>query len=320
MNLYPLLFEVMVLLGVWLCLAVWQKDPNTPGRRTFALATLAWTIWCFGELAGGRGLLDWPDARRLVNLGALLLAPLWIGVAAQTARLEIARRVPWIAVPLLTPGICVIAIMFSDRWHGLFAVTNADGSQIHGPMWPIMEAYGLTLGFAGCCIMVAAAFRWRGPGEEMRRFAIAVAPLITLAGSALYFGGVWRPSVDPTPLLLGITLLALHRGIFAGGLLQPLSISQHALVQQLPLGIILADRNGVVVDVNRVAERRLGVLASKAIGRNVEAVIDAANAGVRFEVTPVLSAGSEAGQIVLLDPPDKEDPAARNVSSRGRIV
>ena len=145
------------------------------------------------------------------------------------------------------------------------------------------------------------------------RFAIAVAPLITFAGSALYFSGVWRPSVDPTPLLLGVTLVVLHRGIFAGGLLQPLSISQHALVQQLPLGIILADRNGVVVDVNRVAERRLGVSASEAIGRNVDAVIDAADANVHFEITPVVSAGAEAGQIVLLDPPAKENPAARDV-------
>jgi PAS domain-containing protein len=67
------------------------------------------------------------------------------------------------------------------------------------------------------------------------------------------------------------------------------------------------------VDVNPVAERRLGVSASEAVGRNFDAVIDAADVDLRFEVTPVMSAGTEAGQIVRLDPPDKQDPTARNL-------
>jgi PAS domain-containing protein len=312
MSSYLLLLEMTIVLGVWLCLAISQKDPGTPGRRTFILAILAWMAWCFGEFAGERGLLPQSTANLPLQLGALAFAPLWLGVAAQTARLEIARRIPWFPVPLLAPGVCVFAVLFSDTWRGLYLVIGENGAEVHGPLWGIMVIYGFTLALIGSGILVAAAVRWHQPGEGARRLAIGIAPFITLPASALYFGGVWRSNIDPTPLLLGVTLFVLHRAIFAGGLLQALSLSQHALVQQFPLGVVLTDRGGVVVDVNPVAERRLGVSASEAVGRNFDAVIDTADADLRFEVTPVMSAGTEAGQIVLLDPPHKQQPTARD--------
>jgi PAS domain-containing protein len=313
MDSYSLLLEMMILLGVWLCLTIYQRDPRTPGRRTFMTATLAWMAWCAGALAGARGLMPHPAASHLLNLGALMLPALWLGVAAHTARFEIARRMSWFPVPLLAPGICILALMFSDAWCGLFVATGEDGAQVFGPLWSVMFVYGFGLSLLGAGILVAAAVRWRQPGEGARRLAIAIAPFVTLMGSGLYFSGVWRSSTDPTPLLIGVSLFLLHRGIFAGGLLQALSISQQALVRQLPLGVLLTDRGGVVLDVNPVAERRLGVPSSEAIGRNFDAVIDAADADLRFEVTPVISAGSEVGQIVLLDPPGKREPTARDL-------
>jgi PAS domain-containing protein len=310
---HSLLLEIMVLLGAWLCLAVLQKDRTTPGRKTFALATAAWMIWCFGELARTRGWLSQSTAVHLAHAGIMLIAPLWLGLSAQTARFEIARRVPWFPLPLLAPGLFIVALLFSERWSGLFLTTGADGTNLTGPLWTVMTIYGFSLSIAGCAILISAAIRWNQPGEAMRRVAIGLAPLVTLVGSGLYFTGIWQLPADPTPLLLGVTFVTLHGGIFAGGLLQPLAISQHALIQQLPVGIVLTDRSGGVVDINRVAERRLGIVATAAIGRNFDAVIDAAGIGIDYEVTPVMSAGSEAGQIVLLDPAKQKTPSAREI-------
>jgi len=313
MEFHSLLLEIMLLLGAWLCLAVLQKDRSTPGRKTFALATAAWMVWCFGELARTRGWLSQPTSVHLAHAGIMLIAPLWLGLSAQTARLEIARRVPWFPLPLLAPGLFIVALLFSKRWSGLFLTAGADGTNLTGPLWTVMAIYGFSLSTAGCAILISAAIRWNQPGEATRRIAIGVAPLVTLVGSGLYFTGIWQLPADPTPLLLGVTFVTLHGGIFAGGLLQPLAISQHALIQQLPVGIVLTDRSGGVVDINRVAERRLGIIATAAIGRNFDAVIDAAGIGIDYEVTPVMSAGSEAGQIVLLDPANQKTPSAREI-------
>jgi len=195
----------------------------------------------------------------------------------------------------------------------MFLTAGEDGTNLAGPLWTVMVVYGFCLTLAGCAILISAAVRWNQPGEEARRIAIGLAPVVTVVGSGLYFTGVWQLPTDPTPLLVGVTFLVLHGGIFTGGLLQPLAISQHALVQQLPVGILLTDRSGGVVDINRVAEQRLGIVAAAAIGRNFDAVIDAAGVGVDYEVTPVMSAGSEAGQIVLLDPANQKPPSAREI-------
>jgi len=313
MEFHSLLLEIMVLLGAWLCLAVLQKDRNTPGRKTFAIATAAWMTWCVGELAGSRGWLNQSTAIHLAQAGVMLLAPLWLGLSAQTARLEIARRVPWFPLPLLAPGLFIVALLFSERWRGLFLTAGEDGTNLTGPLWTVMAVYGFSLTLLGCVILISAAIRWNQSGELTRRIAIGLAPLVTVVGSGLYFTGVWQLPADPTPLLLGLTFVILHSGIFAGGLLLPLAVSQHALIQQLPVGIVLTDRSGGVVDINRVAEQRLGIVATAAIGRNFDAVIDAAGVGVDYEVTPVMSAGSEAGQIVLLDPANRKPPSAREI-------
>jgi len=310
MDLHHLLLEAMCLTGVWLCLAVWQRDPHTPGRRTFVLTTLAWLAWCVGDLAMLRGWLPPGAADKLLKLGALSLPPLWLGVAAQTARLPLARRVPWLPAPLLVPATCVFALLFSSRWSGLYVLTTEAGVVAEGPLFAVMKGYNFALAAAASGIFVAAALRWHQPGEASRRLAIGIAPFLTIGGGVLYNTGHWSIGHDPTPLLVGATLLTLHRGIFSGGLLQPLSVSQHALIQQLPLGVILTDRNGVVVDVNPVAERRLGMAASAALGRNFEAVLLACDPDLRFEVSTVMAAGSEAGQIVLFDPPGKQEPRA----------
>jgi len=307
MSLYSLALEATILLGVWLGLAMIQMDPNTPGRRTFILLTSTWMAWCVGALGQERGLLSASASFDLMQLGTLMIPPLWLGLAAQAARLEIGRRVPWLPAPLATPGLIVYLLLLSDRWRGLYASGAGPAGESHGPLWAVMIAYGYALSLIGCVILVVAALRWRQDDEPSRRFAVAVAPFITLAGSGLHFSGVWQLGADPTPILLGGTLFALHRGIFAGGLLQALSVSQHALVQQLPLGIVLTDRRGVVVDVNPVAERRLGLSARQAVGRNFDAVANAADTELRYEITPVMSAGSEVGHIVQLDPPGKEE-------------
>jgi PAS domain-containing protein len=316
LELRSLLLEVMILLGAWLCLAVLQKDPSTRGRKTFAFATGAWMIWCFGQLAAANEWFDDGTTTRLTLFGSLLIAPLWLGLASQTARLEIARRVPWFPAVLLLPAFGILALSFSQRWHGLFALPGTDGNLAPGPLWPAMLVYGFALSVAGCAILVATALRWNRPGEAARRIAICAAPLVTVIGSAAHFSGLWTLPFDPTPFLLGVTFVLLHGGIFEGGLLRPLGISQRALIEQLPVGIVLTDRAGVVIDVNPAAELRLGVAANRAIGRNFDAVIDAAGADVDFEITPVKSAGAETGQIVLLDPAGKNTSPSASATQR----
>jgi PAS domain-containing protein len=305
MLLYALGLELTVLLTFWLCLAVWQKDRSTPGRTTFVALGVATSVWCLGELFHQRGFGDELAGDRLRYLGILALPPFWLGLAGHATRLELARRVPWFPLVLLAPSACLYALMFGGPWSGLFLVTIPEQVDRHGPLWWTALAYAYTLVLAGCALFVVSAFRWRVPGRWTRRLAVGVAPLVPLAGNVAYIADGMSWPVDPTPLFFCVSLLALHGAIFTGGLLQALPISQHDLIEQLPLGVILTDRAGVVIDVNPAAERRLGISEAQAVGRSLDAILAGAGNDVQAEIAPVFSNQREAGQLVLIDPPAK---------------
>jgi PAS domain-containing protein len=307
MLLYSIGLELTILLAFWLCLGVWQKDRSTAGRLTFVALGFSAILWCGGELLALREVLDEAVSDRIKYLGILSLPALWLGMAGHATRLELARRVPWFPAVLLLPMACPYALMFSSRWSGLFQTTVPNGADQVGPLWWVATVYGYLLVVTGSALLIASAFRRRRWGAPLRRLVVGAAALIPLAGNAIHIASGMSWLMDPTPLLFGTALLALRSAIFSGGLLQVLPVSQHDLIQQLPLGVILTDRRGVVIDVNPAAERRLCVSRARAVGRTLDAILSKAESHVRADVVPIFSREREAGQLVLIDPPGKAE-------------
>ena len=313
MTLYALALEATVLLGMWLSLAAWQRDRTSAGRLTFVALTLSASLWGLGELSASRNLLDEVVADRIKYLGALALPALWFGLAARAAGLEMAHRVPWFPLVLLTPSAMIYALLYSERWSPLFLVTVPGGTNVRGPLWDLAIAYSYVLVVTGSALLFTTAFRWGRRQEFLRRLALGLAPLLPLAGNAIYLGteSAWRH--DPTPLLVAVSLLVLRSAVFSGGLLEAFSFSHVQLLHQLPLGIVLTDRIGTVLDMNPTAERRLGIPAKEALGRSFEALLDALEVEVSLDVSPIEAAGREAGRLVLLDPVPKVPPPTPTV-------
>jgi PAS domain-containing protein len=306
MQLYAIGLELTILMAFWLCLGVWQKDSSSQGGTTFAGLCLAAILWCTGEIVYQRGIVDELIADRIRYAGILCLPPLWVGLAAHATQLELARRVPWFPLILLAPGACLYALMFDDTWSGLFVLTVPGGIDHYGPLWWAAAAYGYTLVLTGAAFFVASALRKNAPDHRVRRFAVGAAALVPLIGNALYIQGGLSWSVDPTPLLFGVALAALRSAVFTGGLLQVLPISQHDLIEQFPIGVILTNRRGVVIDVNPAAERRLGISEATAVGRTLDAIFSEAADDVQAEIAPLRFQERETGQLVLIEPRAKD--------------
>lgn len=307
MTPYTLALELTILLAFWLCLAVWQRDRSTPGRTTFVALTASGILWCLGELLYQRGLFSELTADRIRYAGVLALPAFWAGLAAHATRLELARRVPWFPLVLLLPMAVPYALLFNGSWSGIFMRTIPDAVDEYGPLWWVTVGYSYALMLAGCALFIVEALRWSRPGRWPRRVLVGVAPLVPMAGNASYIAGGMADPNDPTPVLFGVALLALQGALFRGDLLQALPISQHDLIEQLPLGVILTDCGGVVFDLNPAAERQLGMPEAQAMGRNLDAVLAEAHREVRAEVSPIFSNEREAGQLVLIHRPGKPE-------------
>ncbi|MGH0030163.1 MAG: histidine kinase N-terminal 7TM domain-containing protein [Myxococcota bacterium] len=295
-----LLLEVILLLACAMALGAWQRDPSTTGRLTFCALAVGAGALTLGEFLVLRGITSELVADRVKYAGLLLLPPLWLGFAAHVAGLEIARRIPWFPALLLLPGALLYALMFDDRFSVLFLTTVEGGDDLYGPLWWAQTIYGQSLALAGSLILASTALRARVPAQRVRRGALAAASLLPLLGNGFYLVGWLHWPYDPTPVLLGATLLAMRSAVFEGGLVEPLPISQRALIHQLPLGIILTDHGGTIVEMSDVAANRLGVFEQFALGRSLDEVL-AWCEPTPLRSTDLVSRGRVSGRLVLLD-------------------
>ena len=299
MILVKIAFELSILLGLSLLLGVAQKDRATAGRISFLFLALVCMLWGLGELLVLIEAVSAGVGERIRYVGIFALPALWIGFAAHVAGLEVARRVPWFSALLLLPGACFYPLLYSSRWGSLFIETLESGATRHGPVWTAWTLYAQILLIGGSLLLVAAALRRSYQGQPARRSALCLAAALPLAGEALQLevGAAWP--VDSTPVFLGIALLALRSAAFSGGVLQRLPIAQRDLLHQLPFGVILTDRYGIVVEINDVATNRLQTTERVVIGKSLGSVM-AATGVAPLRSTHLRRWGRAAGEIVLV--------------------
>lgn len=298
MRLLGLPLGLCMLLATALGLAVWQRHSAVRGRVTFVLLCLAVCLAAFGELLTFRGVVSEPIGDRIKYAGLLTLAPLWLGFTTQLAGLEVGRRVPWFPAMLLTPAACIYPLMWSTSYGVLFWTPVADGDDLYGPLWVVLDIYDHALIAVGSALLAAAALRSLDPRRALLSLLVALVPLVALVGSALYMNGQLSWPYDLTPVLLGLVLLVVRDALLGGGLLDPLPFPQRELLRQLPLGLVLTDRGGAVALINAAAARALGVETSDALGRDVESLLSGKNP-VAMEDQVLRRRGRSAGRLLV---------------------
>lgn len=299
MILEALLLECVLLLTALLGLGAWQRDPDTTGRLTFVALCLSVALMTAGDLMALRELSSETLADRIKYAGVLTLPALWLGFAAHVAHLDLARRLPFFPLMLLVPSLALLGLMYEPRYGALFHRTVENGEDLRGPLWWANAVYGHALALYGSSILAFTAFRGGPRGQVVRRLVLVAASMLPVTGNALFIasGLVWG---DPTPLLLGFSLLAMRGAIFDGNLLEPLPIPQRDVIHQLPLGIILTDKHDHVVEMSDAAAAKLGVFERFALGRSLDEVL-AWSEPTPFSSTEIRRRGAVAGRLVLLD-------------------
>jgi PAS domain-containing protein len=306
MSVYALVLEITAMLALWLTLGAWQQDRDRPGRLCFSAMCIAVFVWCTGELLFARGALEHGTSERIKYLGIVTLPALWLGVAAHAGQLRVVQRLPWFPAAFLVPELLIYSTFYMGPWSALFLSPESDAL---GPLWFVHCAYAYALVTAGAAICFVTALRPGSPWRK-RRLAIGVTSLIPLVGNAAYLASDLRFEHDPTPALLGASLLLLRKALFPGGLLDVLPIAQRDLIDHLPFGVILSDPRGVIIDMNAASARRLAISRLEALGRTLDAVLGNAPRGTGIEISPIELRGGTRARLTVLNFPATGDANA----------
>lgn len=231
------------------------------GRRVSAIAVLSLsaTLWIAGELLLTRaaGPEELAIGRRVLYLGACSIAFAWLWVSIEAARPRWFLRAPWLLALAALPSVCVYATLYMSTPG--FVDPFAPRGSAQGPLFPAHRVYAWGMGIFGCYYFAKAALRLRKASPQ-RMAALAAGALLPLAGNLAY--GLVAPGVlplDPTPLLIGVGGLLVRVAVFDSGLTRALPLGHKEVVDQLDVGVLVADLDGRVVDANAAACELLGV-------------------------------------------------------------
>ena len=294
-----LVTELSVLLSFWLCLSAWQRDRTARGRRLFIAMSGLVCVWGAAGLGQVHGALPPGGADRLAFLAILPLPALWLGLALVVRGSPLVDRAPWALGLLLVPGaVCYGLLLQGPQLAHWFLLSGPYGVSRPGPLFWLNAGYGWALASLGSLHFLLSARSLRSRRERAKRCLVGALSIAPVVGNVVYVS--WGlPGIDPTPILLAATLVALRSDLFSGDLLQALPVSQHDLVSRLPKPLILTDLHGRVTEINPAAEACLAVAKADALDRHIEGLFEQASFAPEFERWSLVAHGREAGFILL---------------------
>jgi PAS domain S-box-containing protein len=275
----PYVWPMLVAAGTLGGLAVYSlRRRSMPGALPFAMMTLLALLWALGaamEIAAvdKAAKVFWIKFHSVWDV-PLMSAGLWFALDyANLNRLLTRRALGLLAVP---PLLLVLLVLTNDShrliWRG-FAL-EGEVQALRGPASWVFIDYGLVLGVATSLIFV-----WLFLRSPLHRWPAA----FFLAGYVIhrtaYMLDIANANpvapVDPTmlvaPLVAGMYAVAL----FQFRMFDLAPVAYGTIVEQIREGVLVLDRGNRIADLNRAAEKILGIAAGQVRGRQASQALAA---------------------------------------------
>ncbi|HKE10031.1 MAG TPA: ATP-binding protein [Myxococcota bacterium] len=298
-----------LVVALWIAIDAARSPSPLARRLPLILVGLTSGLWSLGELLAEHALTpaETLAARRVLFAGASLLPVVWVWLAVDSARAErlawLRRALGWLAVPTLLAYSC----LYWDH-QVRFVAWTAHPPQ-HGPVFWAAVAYGWLLVTVGTVVFLVAARR-RGRVSWLKLGVLAGGVFLPLIGHIVFLargGG----AADPTPILVGFAGLILRLIVFDSGIAVFLPVARRDVIEQLEIGVLVADIDGCVVDANPAAAQL--VAPSPVLGQPLSTLLAAARRVpekvIEIQSAPVRGQFGEVGRFAVL--------TDRTASSRG---
>lgn len=153
-----------------------------------------------------------------------------------------------------------------------FSVLHAD----YGPWyWYVLMPTMMLLNIATLLVLARGIVR----GDRLERLhygLLLFAVLLPLVGSVLYMFDLFAWSdYNPAVALLSFSCVLVAVGLFRYGLFSMVPVARDKVIEDLADGVIVVDRHGRLVDLNRAAESVIGIGRAEGLARPANEVLRA---------------------------------------------
>ena len=243
------------------------------GAAWYALLLLSIAFWSLAyawELSAPQ-----PEAKLLAlkikYVGVVVLPSAWLGfmlafVGSPPARVR--RRV----VPVALVSAVMLALAWTDGWHGLFwgrvTIDQIGGYDVvrgRGPFFWVNVLY--TYGVLAGGIFLLASHAVHSPYLYQKRATLLmVGTVVPWAGNLVFVMSRHETIIDPTPFLFTCTAVIAAVAVFRYELFEPVPTLRDARIESVGDGVVILDRRQRVADLNPAAEDILGCSRAEVAG------------------------------------------------------
>ncbi len=261
-------------------LIILQTRRNALGALPLTILMLALSWW---DLTYS---LFWADAPApfpnfwlyITYVGAVTVPAALLTFAMQLSGMDDWLKRPFV-VGLCIEPVLVLALLFTDPWHGLFfAGKQTQNIGMIGDAGPVFWAnvvYSYLLILIGFIILFRRFLQTSGIYKQQISVVLIGAGIPWLNNLIFIFGLSPFPNADNTPFSFTIAGLAFTYALLRYRLLDILPIARHVLIENMSDGVLVLDARNRLVDINPAAGQVLDSPEKSKIGAPVEIALSA---------------------------------------------
>ena len=213
---------------------------------------------------------------------------------------------------LLIIPVLTLAVILTNGYHGLFVDVvyqrvNGPGfiSLVFGPWYYLYIFYSYLLVFLGFLFLLWTYI----PSPSHQRVQISYVmsgALIPFIGNIIFVSGFAPENLfDLTPFFFLLAGILIYTGIFRVPLAEVIPGAYKKVFRSMIEGVIVADRNGIVIDINPSAESVLEINSDDVVGLRISDILaefpeDMTHDFNRGDFREVIDRDSTAGKKYIL--------------------
>ena len=279
LHTFVYLFIALVIAVIYLTIAyyAWQHRsvPGAVGLAILMLAATGYAVPYIFELNSPSlaVALFWMQ----VSLpGASLIGPAWLLFAVHYTTQQKIFTTRWVLLLSVIPILACLAA-WTNSLHGLYGVDFRFDPAAPWPVlkWTFGPAYWINFGYAYLAMLVGIVLLLRSAVQRIRVFTnqtlllIAGVVIPSVINIMFSLGVTPIPDMDLAPFSFLITGFFWSLALFRFRMLDIVPIAREQVLDTMPVGVVVLDKDGRVLDMNPAAGKMLELLPVEMVGRSL---------------------------------------------------